>query len=176
MMDELVSRADAPRYSSRPFPAYRFIPGRNPHPRRDPRGHSFGRPEPAPAAVTVENWEGSAWYRYGVDLFNHGFWWEAHEVFEALWHAGGHETEEGQFFQALVHLAGANLKLEVGNAPSAVTLANNGLRRLARLPHHYMGLDLRELSESLRNVVTDATAPRPEMRLAVTSPPPADPE
>ncbi len=176
MMDELVSRADAPRYSSRPFPAYRFIPGRNPHPRRDPRGHSFGRPEPAPAAVTVDNWEASESFRYGVDLFNHGFWWESHEVFEALWNAVGRETEEGQFFQALVHVAGANLKLDVGNLASAVTLANNGLRRLARLPHHYMGADLRQLSESLRRALTDAGAPRPELRLAVTNPPPADPE
>lgn len=166
----------APRYSSRPFPAYRFLPGQSPHPRRNPRGHSFGCPEPAPAVVTVQNWQRSDWYRYGVDLFNYGYWWEAHEVFEALWDAAGHDTEAGQFFQALVHVAGANLKLEVENLASAVTLANNGLRRLARLPPHYMGVDLRELSERLRRAITDVKAPRPALRLAVTSPPPTDPE
>ena len=35
-----------PRYSTRPFPSYRFVPGKSPHPRRDPHGHSYGQPEP----------------------------------------------------------------------------------------------------------------------------------
>lgn len=176
MKDIIDSGPDAPRYSTRPFPAYRFLPGRSPHPRRHPDGHSVGRPEPTPAAVTVANWPSSDWYRYGVDLFNYGFWWEAHEVFEALWQAAGRDTEEGQFFQALVQVAAANLKLEVDNVPSAVILASNGLRRLARLPPIYMGVDLRGLSESLSKVGTGSKAPRPTLRLALTSPPPADPE
>ena len=35
-----------PRYSARPFPAYRYVPGLTPHPRRDASGHSFGAPQP----------------------------------------------------------------------------------------------------------------------------------
>jgi hypothetical protein len=32
-----------PRYTDRPFPAYRHVPGETPHPRRDARGHSHAR-------------------------------------------------------------------------------------------------------------------------------------
>ncbi|TGQ49534.1 DUF309 domain-containing protein, partial [Mesorhizobium sp. M1C.F.Ca.ET.210.01.1.1] len=26
-------------------------------------------------------------FRWGIDLFNHGYYWEAHEAWEPLWHA-----------------------------------------------------------------------------------------
>src|SRR3989441_5753773 len=74
-----------PRFTDRPFPAYRFIPGQSPHPRRDPHGHSYGQPEPTPPPFMPEEWWDSEWYLYGIDLYNYGYWWECHEVFEGLW-------------------------------------------------------------------------------------------
>ena len=44
-------------------------------------------------------------YLYGIDLYNWTYWWEAHEVFEAFWHAYGRRTPAGNFFQALIHEA-----------------------------------------------------------------------
>ena len=32
-----------PRYTRRPFPAYRFVPGKAPHPTCDPDGHSYNK-------------------------------------------------------------------------------------------------------------------------------------
>jgi hypothetical protein len=132
---------DRPRYGTLPFPAYRFLPGRTPHPRRNPQGHSFGLPEPRPLPFKHEVWSTSEDYLYAVDLYNFDYWWEAHEVFEGLWHACGRNTEAGNFFQALIQVAGANIKHELGNEAAAQNLARSGLLRLRDTPPRYMGLD-----------------------------------
>src|SRR5207244_4035273 len=68
----------------RPFPPYAFVSPHRPHPRTDPRGHSFGAPEtPAPPLNPAE-WRRSRDYLHAIDLFNHGYYWEAHEAWEAL--------------------------------------------------------------------------------------------
>jgi uncharacterized protein len=142
------------RYSTRPFPLYRFVPGRTPHPRRDPSGHSYGLPEPKPTPFSAGQWQTSEDYLYGIDLYNFAYWWECHEVFEGLWHAVGHHSIQGNFFQALVQLAAANLKRFLGNEQAAQKLAHNGLIRLQRLPQLYMGIDVIALSEACRALAT----------------------
>ena len=58
-----------------------------PHPTQDERGHSYSRGEEAPALYfPPESWRENADYLYGVDLYNHGYLWEAHEAWEGLWH------------------------------------------------------------------------------------------
>ncbi|MET2831203.1 DUF309 domain-containing protein [Mesorhizobium shangrilense] len=37
--------------------------------------------------VAVEEALSSNAFRWGSDLFNHGYYWEAHEAWEPLWHA-----------------------------------------------------------------------------------------
>lgn len=135
-----------PRYSTRPFPPYRFLPGKTPHPRRNPLGHSYGQPELKVIVPPPKDWQWSGDYLYGVDLYNYAYWWECHEVFEALWHAAGHDTEQGNFFQALIQLAGADLKRFLGNEQAAQNLARSGLARLHHLPSLYMGIDILALS------------------------------
>jgi hypothetical protein len=138
-----------PRYSTRLFPPYRFLPGKNPHPRREPRRHSYGQPEPKPPAFPPEDWEKSEDYLYGIDLYNFAYWWECHEVFEGLWHAVGHKTQQGNFFQALIQLAAANLKRFLGNATAAHNLARSGLTRLQKIPLIYMGVDVAALAKDV---------------------------
>ena len=139
-----------PRYTATPFPAYRYVPGRNPHPRRNQRGHSYGQPEPQLAAFPAEGWRQAEGYLYGIDLYNYAYWWECHEVFESLWHAVGPKTERGNFFQALVQLAAGNLKHFVGDLQAADNLMDRGLIRLEKAPGFYMGVDVRGLSEEVR--------------------------
>lgn len=145
---------DWPRYSSRPFPAYRFIPGNNPHPRRNPQGHSFGCPEPSPTPCRPEDWFQSEDYRFGIDLYNFAYWWECHEVFEGFWHAVGRKTEQGLFFQALIQLAAGNLKRFIKHEIAARSLLGKSLRRFAELPDCYMGIDLAELRNRLGKAPT----------------------
>ena len=51
---------------SRPFPPYAFLPGRDPHPTRDPRGHSYGSDETPPDYVPPELWRTSEEYLFGT--------------------------------------------------------------------------------------------------------------
>jgi predicted metal-dependent hydrolase len=133
------------------------VPGTNPHPRRDPGGHSYSKPEPAPSAIQPEDWQRSEEYLYGIDLYNFAYWWECHEVFEGLWHAAGHNTKQGNFFQALIQLAAANLKRFLGNEPAARRLVRSGLARLLKVPPIYMGLDVQALEKRLHQAADERT-------------------
>jgi uncharacterized protein len=155
-----------PRYSARLFPSYRFLPGKNPHPRRDPRGHSYGQPEPKPAAFPPDAWHESEDYLYGIDLYNYAYWWECHEVFEGLWHAVGPDTEQGNFFQALIQLAAANLKRFLGNEQAAQKLARSAFARLQTLPHLYMGVAVMDLSGIVQDDLAHPGAARTLLRLS----------
>lgn len=147
----------------RPLPAYAYTPGETPHPTRDPDGHShvsgdapghLAAPE-TPAPPDPADWRASADYCYGVDLFNHGYFWEAHEAWEGLWVACGREGPRAAFFQGLVNLAAAGFKARLGNA--------RGVRANAATAHRlfraalgdptiaegrFMGLDVRRLADA----------------------------
>lgn len=142
-----------PRYSTRPFPSYRFVPGQTPHPRHHPHGHSYGQAESKPTLFPAEEWQKSDDYLYGIDLYNFAYWWECHEVFEGLWHAAGRDTEQGKFFQALIQLAAANLKYFLCNLAAAQNLLRSGITRLQNVPPSYMGVDIVSLTEALQSRV-----------------------
>ena len=138
-----------PRYSPHPFPSYRYLPGQTPHPRRNPRGHSYGQLEPTPRLFLAAQWKRSDDYLYGIDLYNFAFWWESHEVFEGLWHASGRNSVQGNFFQSLIQLAAANLKRFMGNDAAAQRLIHAGIIRLQNVPSAYMGIDVTHLLNAL---------------------------
>src|SRR5512133_3849460 len=104
MVDDAPAPPDPafPRYTRIAFPAYRYVPGRSAHPRRDRGGHSYGKPEPRAAALDPAEWAQSTVYLYGVDLHNFAYWWEAHESFEALWQLTDKEGSLGQTLQGLI--------------------------------------------------------------------------
>jgi len=156
-----------PRYSTRLFPIYRFVPGRSPHPRRDSKGHSCGQPERRPTLLPPGQWSQSDDYLYGVDLYNYAYWWECHEVFEGLWHEAGRHTEQGNFFQALIQLAAANLKVFMGSHRAARNLQRSGLLRLQRVPESYMGIDVASLAEELRRGMIRLGERVPSIRLSM---------
>jgi hypothetical protein len=76
----------------------------------DPAGHSFGRPHVAPVPLDLERWADNRHYLRGFDLFNHGFYWEAHEAWEGLWHAAGRTGTTAVFLKGLIKLAAAGVK------------------------------------------------------------------
>ncbi len=97
-----------------PFPPYTYIPGRHPHPISDPDGHSFGQELPTPVPPANDTWQSSREYLYGIDLFNYGYYWEAHEVWESLWHACGRRGVIADFYKGLIKLAAAGVKAREG--------------------------------------------------------------
>ena len=138
------------RYSNRPFPAYRFVPGKTPHPTRDPDGHSYNADPEQIASFDAEDWNSCELYLYGIDLFNHGFWWEAHEALEAVWVAAGRHTETGLFIQGLIQIAVAHLKAFQGFKAAAKRMAWKGLDKLGHPGGGYLGIDVAVLRSAVK--------------------------
>jgi hypothetical protein len=122
--------SDVPRYSTRDFPPYTYVPGSGtPHPVSDPRGHMHNHTEEISPTLDPRHWCENETYLYAVDLFNHGFYWEAHEAWESLWHAAGHHGQMADFLKGLIKLAAAGVK-QLEQNPAGV---NRHLARAAEL-------------------------------------------
>jgi DNA-binding Lrp family transcriptional regulator len=77
--------------------------------------------------------------RTGVELFNEGRYWEAHEAWEQPWlRAAG---EEKQFLQGLIQLAAAYHHLRRGTLRGATRLFESALARLEAVPAGFCGVD-----------------------------------
>jgi hypothetical protein len=122
------------RYCSRTFPPYRFVPGLYPHPRRDPRGHSYAeeRVDRGATAFDPSRWIESAEWLFGVDLFNAFYFWEAHESWEGPWASLPRDDANALVLQGLIQVAAALLKVHLGSADGARKLSAEGLEKLAR--------------------------------------------
>jgi hypothetical protein len=143
--------AATPRYASRPFPAYRYVPGVHPHPTRDARGHSY---DPTPTLNRHPAWHPDEWrtleaWLYGVDLFNAHYFWEAHEAWEGLWAAVPRDSVPALLLQGLIQLAAALLKLHLGSEYGVLVLSREGLdklRHVAEVAPQFMGLEVGEVT------------------------------
>jgi hypothetical protein len=168
---------EPPRYQPlRTLPAYAYVPGHNPHPVRGKRGHSRGAAQPAASYQPAECWADNAEYLWGVDLYNAGYFWEAHEAWEGVWRAAaGRDDAQGRFLQGLIQCAAACLKAVAGDAPACRRLAARGLARLEqthgdREGGTSMGVDVMRFAEDFRRFAEArplAIADRPLLRLAV---------
>jgi len=153
-MPPLSSLPDPPHLQTLPWyakeralPAYRFVPGLHPHPIRDPRGHSYR----AVRAQVHPHWTPDQWktleaYLRGVDLFNRFYFWEAHEVWEALWKSHPPQADPAQFIQGLINIAASFLKLHMQEAAPARKLWRAASDQLSRFrDQHRMGIDVARL-------------------------------
>ena len=105
-----------------PLPPYRFGIDPGPHPTRDPRGHSFGAEEPPDRASAVAR---------GALLFDHGYYWEAHEAWEGPWRQLPAGDPTRSFLQALIQAAAVWLKRVQGKTSSAERLRERAAAHLA---------------------------------------------
>lgn len=96
------------RHTRLAMPARRHIPGSGSVP-------SMAVLEAAKADVAA--------FAYGADLFNHGFFWEAHEVWETVWMAAAPNSARRQALRALIQMANACLKLAMGKRNAFERLA-----------------------------------------------------
>lgn len=154
-----------PRYGSRPLPAQRYLPGRTPRPlalEAAPRraAHAFD-----PAA-----WWTCKDFLEGIDLWNHRFFWEAHEAWEEPWRAAGRDTALGRFLQGLILLAAGALKHELGAPGPARRLAARGARLLGEARPPQPPFDAPAFAAAALAWVDGARSTPPLLRL---EPPPA---
>ncbi len=150
-----------------PLPTLAFVPGR------------AGSKRPVDGWLKVDartlspdQWrENEAWL-YGVDLWNSGFLWEAHEAWESIWRIPN-DAEQADFLRGMIQCAAAGLKLAIGNASSARSLSTAGLERISgvrsQTDGRYMGLALSTFADALRVRIareSDSRDPLPSLSLA----------
>jgi predicted metal-dependent hydrolase len=139
------------RYSQLPLPPYRFRPGSNRHPRQQTGEHlpaaAFTPLNPTNACLATHET-----FRYALDLFNYGFYWECHEALEYLWRKTAKGTPLNTLLQAMIMLAASRLKWLGNSRESSARFARKAGDKLASLPEEFPGIDiaaLRDMAESL---------------------------
>lgn len=86
-------------------------------------------------------------YRRGIDLFNAGEFYDAHEVLEDVWRA--HRGPEKLFLQALIQVAVALHHHSTGNLVGARSLMKRAARNFSKYPNYYLDIQLITLRQSL---------------------------
>jgi uncharacterized protein len=84
----------------------------------------------------------------GIAHFNAGEFFEAHEVWEALWLRA--TVEEKPFLQGIIQIAAAFHHLKRGNLPGAKSLLGAGLAKINKYGGTYRGIDVTGLGEQGR--------------------------
>lgn len=128
------------------LPEYAFVPG-GAWPRPSERS-SPARPLNDPTG------EGRKALVLGGRLFNAGYYWEAHEVWESLWHAERRQGPVADLLKAIIKLAAAGVKVRekqphgvAVHALRAAVLIENARESVG---NHWYGHDLTELAEFAR--------------------------
>ena len=86
-------------------------------------------------------------YLAGIELFNRGEFFEAHEVWEDLWHECG--SADRRFYQALIQAAVAAHHWGRGNAAGAKRLYHSGRKYMEPFRPVHMGLAVVEFWDQM---------------------------
>ena len=175
-LQHLTEPAQPPhRYTTRPLPPYRHVPGLTPHPVTHPGGHSFGAAEPIPSPEcrqVPQAWPRCREYLYGVDLFNRRFLWEAHEAWEIVWIGAGKKSGPAKLAQGLIQTSAGLLRLHLGTPGGADRLLAKGgenldlaLRLLGDCESTAMGIDLTSWRAAVGRYVESAAGAFPFLLL-----------
>lgn len=70
---------------------------------------------------------------YGLRLNNEGFFWEAHEILEAVWKVAPKGGLDRLCLRGCIQIANANLKLKMGRLPAVKRLIADAATELAEL-------------------------------------------
>lgn len=129
------------------FPPYTYIPGGPwPHPVSDPAGHGHG----------VRGDDPSTAFERGARLFDAGFYWEAHEAWEGLWHAHGRRGPVADVLKALIKLAAAGVKVRQGQPHGVRVHARRASALLSEVASEAgpapFGLDLNALGREAERI------------------------
>jgi hypothetical protein len=123
----------------------------------------YGRQEPPARSLTENSWISNDDFLYGVDLFNAGYFWEAHVYWERLWALPSTEPGLRRFLQALIQIAAACLKARQGRVAGATRLLDRA--RLEAFGAGKIGVDAGALASGARRFVEGKTSEPPSISL-----------
>lgn len=142
------------------LPQYRFVPGDNPHPKKE-GGHMEGQGDPVADPVELSRPEANKFFLYAIDLLNHGYFWESHVYFEALWNAHERKGSEADFFKGMIKLGAAGVKVTLNQW----THAQDHLERAVELfqsvknveGDSFLGFPLENLISQAKSIIQNET-------------------
>lgn len=105
-----------------------------------------------PPRIDPADWARNGAYLYGFRLYNEGFFWEAHEVWETVWLACRPNASERSLMVALIQLTNATLKLAMGRQAAALRIlpaAAEALRECESRRSIVMGVHISRLLAEL---------------------------
>ena len=97
----------------------------------------------------------------GLRLFNESDWFEAHEVWEDIWHMASGEKK--RFYQGLIQCAVTIEHLRRGNPRGALNVHQSALGKFIDLPPTYMGVNVKQLLEQIEKMIDPVRALPKEM-------------
>jgi predicted metal-dependent hydrolase len=110
------------------LPRWAYLPGVTPEPDREPLDRAKALVPPAfTSGVPAEH----PAFRYGLALHDAAFFWEAHEVWEAVWKAAPKNGCDRLVLRALIQLANGGLKLRMSRPQAAMRLIDEARAELA---------------------------------------------
>ena len=86
-------------------------------------------------------------YRRGIELFNSGAFFDAHEVWEDVWREA--RGPEKKFLQGLIQVAVAFHHYSTGNLAGASSVLERARKNVADFPAEFGGISVAALRESL---------------------------
>jgi len=98
-----------------------------------------------------------ALFHRGVELFNRGEFFDAHEVWEDLWRDCG--SAERRFFQALIQAAVSAYHYRRGNETGATRLLNSGRKYMEPFRPAHRGLAIDAFWDAMAAHLAGAPAP-----------------
>ena len=121
-------------------PPHAYIPGET---QRHPEDWFDAIKASVTEGVLVADLNHTAAFIAGRAYFDAGYYWECHEVLEAVWMRTSENSVERDMVQALIQLANARLKLRMRRPNAASRLCEMVLAHLARCPRNTAILGLR---------------------------------
>ena len=113
-----------------PLPPHAYVPGQNAR-------HAEDHFDPIKASVVpgmdAAALSGTAAFRAGLAYLDAGYFWECHEVLEAVWMQTAPDSPEREMVQALIQLANARLKVAMERPRAALRLCDMTDAHLAGL-------------------------------------------
>lgn len=88
--------------------------------------------------------------REGIELFNQGDFYEAHEPLEKAWMVT--DSPERDLYQGILQIGLAYYQISQGNYRGALKMFRRGQRNLSPLGNVMLGIDIAQLQEDARNV------------------------
>lgn len=145
----------------KPLPPYTFVPPYKAHPKISPDGHMYNQPEKIASKLDPYFPFESLEYLRGLDLFNNGYYWEAHEEWEGVWNAHNKEGITADFFKALIKVSASGVKLRQRQPDGAKThsiTANKMFKEIknAVKDDYYAGTSLIDLIDFTQNIYDHA--------------------